>query len=208
MSILDNVPLTPELKNCLSKEIVIQTYDIGEQIIHQESCLIENIIVLNGLIKIYKEFNGKKVLLYHYENDDICSLNYLSIWGRLPIHYSGTALKPTTLLFISQEKVMHLSQRYPELRNLIIKSHQQHYNNLLKTLKTNIERPLHYRLFEYLKYKSEQLKTQELKIPHAEISTDFNLSRESISRALKKLEEQNKIIKKPRSILILEYIHD
>jgi len=197
-----NLPFTNEINKLFIDQGVLRTYQKGECIPYSESA-IENIIVIDGLVKTFVEYGGKKILLYHSEKHDIRVTNMHNILGRYTIRLSGLALKTTTILSISNKIITKGAVKYPRLKEIVINSHQRLYNSLLDAIKHYLEMSFEDRLYSYLKFRLTKNDDKELKIPHSEIATDLNSTRESVSRSIKKLEEKNKIIRRPRSLIIL-----
>ena len=59
------------------------------------------------------------------------------------------------------------------------------------------------RLYDYLKEKSELLKNNPLKMSHRQIAGDLGTAREVVSRVMKKLENEGKVVQQTKGIKIL-----
>ncbi len=204
MTLIKKLPFRQELIDLIDQFGTIKTYAAGEPLVNDGCSEKDSLIILEGLIKLFIEHEDKKILLYHVEDNDMCILSYMDIFSNHPVQYSSVAVKDTKLLFIPNDKLIEWSKEYSELRTIIVSSYQKNYSSLLNTIKEFIGQSLENRLYSYLKLKSIHLKTSELKIPHNEIAMELNFSREAITRAIKKLEDDNKVIRRPRSIVMLD----
>ncbi len=200
---IPNLPFTKELNKLFIEQGVLRTYQKGECIQYSEN-FIENIIIIDGLVKTFVEYGDRKLLLYHSENNDIRVTNMNNIFGKYTIRLSGLAQKKTTILCISNKLITKGAVKHPRLKEIIINSHQRLYTSLLNAIKHYLEMSLEDRLYNYLKLLLTKSEVKELKITHSEIAIDLNSTRESVTRSIKKLEEKNKIIRRPRSLIVLE----
>lgn len=77
------------------------------------------------------------------------------------------------------------------------------YLDLLETINQLVFESLDMRLFKYLKRIAEMKKTVEFTIRHGEVANDLGTSREVITRVLKKLEQEQKIVQLRGKVKIL-----
>ena len=204
MKLIEKLPFRQELIDLIGQYGSIKTYPAGTPLVNDSCSEKDSLFILEGVIKLFIEHQNKKILLYHIGDNDVCILSYMDIFSDHPVQYSSVAVKDTTLLFIPNDKLLEWSKDYSELRTIIVSSYQKNYSCLLNTIKEFIGQSLESRLYSYLKLKSIHAKSLELKIPHNEIAMELNFSREAITRAIKKLEDEQKVIRRPRSIVLLE----
>ena len=75
---------------------------------------------------------------------------------------------------------------------------------MLETIDTLAFMNMDQRLLRYLQDKAKINQSEELQVTHQQIAYDLNTSRVVISRLLKKLELENKIVLKRNHIVVLE----
>ena len=109
----------------------------------------------------------------------------------------------TTAIIVSIENVKIWLKKYPSINTLFYKLYNQRYEELLTTINDIVFLKLDKRVYEYLKNKLDVSKTDNIKLKHREIADDLGSSREVITRVLKKLEIENKIIIKSGFIEIV-----
>ncbi len=203
MQFIDLLKLDPQLTELIKQHAIEKKYESGDMIISQGAYKDQTAFITNGLLKVFIEQENSSLLLYHLCNESNCIASFMNIFTNTPIEVSMQAIHDSTLLWVSNAKIIEWSEQFMCLKLALINSYQNnryHLRNALKNLTINT---LEDRLYEYLKTKSRHYKTSDLKIPHSEIAMDLNFSREAISRAVKRLEIIKKVIRKPRSIVLV-----
>ncbi len=203
MQFTDLLNLDQELSELITTHAVIKTYKPGDTIISQGAYKDQTAFISKGLIKVFIEQENSSLLLYHLCSDSNSIASFMNIFTHTPIEVSMQAIHEASLLWIPNSKIMEWSERYICLKLALINSYQNNRYHLRTALKNLTINTLEDRLYEYLQTKSKHYKTCDLKIPHAEIAMDLNFSREAISRAIKRLEIIKKVIRKPRSIVLV-----
>ena len=203
-NIRQKIPFSKKLVDSFIQYGLVKTYKPGESIQLINNSHYEYSFLISGLIKLFIEHESKKTILYHLEGNQAFIPTFINPFNNSPITCSSFAIKESIIITIPKIKILELSNTFTELKDFINTSNKKHYFSLLNIIIQLIEQPLEERLFSYLKLNSITFKTDEVKISRNEIASDLNFSRETVSRALKKLEEKNRIIRKPRSILINE----
>lgn len=160
-------------------------------------------IVLDGTVKIFSEENGLQFLLYYIQQGQSCIFSFVHLQSEKPSEFSAIAEEESILLLIPVEKVKIWLLKYPEFNSLIIKEFQKHYNDLLETTKQIVCYKLEYRLWTYLKTKASLINTSTLSISHQKIADDLGTKREVISRLIKKMESDNKVVQDKRKIYLI-----
>lgn len=200
---LENLPLSEEVINLFKNYGKMLYYKKGDIL---QNCPYFNLgvcILTSGIVKISINHNNHKTLLYHI---DCSSPQIMNHTNSLNISYeaiSSTALKDSIVINIPNNLFIEWTSAYIDLRDFMIDSFQYHYINIINKTQEFNNQSLEVLLLNYIKTKSKLYKDLEIKIPLLEISEDLNFSREAISRSLKILEKNGKIIRKTRSIILL-----
>ncbi len=184
----------------ISKYAEIKTYAPKDCFFYEGHTHNYSTFLLKGTLKLFIEQQQKKILLYHLTSNNVCIVSLTNLFSEYPIDFSSEAMDHCTLLSIPLHKMTEWSSQYKEFRDIIITSHQRHYNSMLNVVQMFTEEPLERRLLSYLKLESIHQDSLDIKISHQQISDELNCSREAISRTIKKLEQSNKLTRKVRSI--------
>lgn len=194
----------PDFGGALIEEIkrfgIIKIYSTNDFIIQQGQLVRFLPIVLDGSAKVYSNEDGLQFLLYYIQSGHSCIFSFAHLFSQNPIDFSAIAENKSEILLIPIDKAKEWIIKYPVFNNMIISEFQKHYNDLLQTTKQIICYKLEDRLLTYLKNKSMLSDSQELSISHQNIADDLATSREVISRLMKKLELDKKVVQMGRKI--------
>ena len=113
------------------------------------------------------------------------------------------AAENSVLLLIPSDKINELTHQYPEFNDLFHQQFKVRYNDLLDTINQLVFTNLDQRLYHFLKESSRVRKENPLFISHREIANELGTAREVVSRVMKKLEKEQKVVQNQDSIKIL-----
>ncbi len=184
--------LFPNLEDGLYHEIAahgsIQDVKAGEIILKPGQTIRSTMLILDGLVKLYREDDeGKEFFIYQLNAGQACSLSMVCAAKHETSEVLAKALTDATLLAIPLEYMDQWMSKYKSWYQFVIASYRNRFEELLKTIDAIAFTGMDERLEYYLKKQVLQLGSI-LKITHQEIANDLNSSREVISRLLKKME--------------------
>jgi CRP/FNR family transcriptional regulator len=152
-------------------------------------------IVLSGSLKVSRlDESGKELLLYYINPNESCALTFTCCMQQKESEIRATTEEDTELIILPISVMDDWLQRFPAWRNFVMQTIQYRFNELLTTIDHIAFQNLDERLVQYLKTKSKTLQTSLIKLSHEQIAVDLASSRVVISRLLKKLENDQKII--------------
>ena len=158
-------------------------------------------IVLSGLVKVYTFSDDKEFLLYYIKEYESCIMSFTAGINHEMRKINAVTEEKSTLLLLASSDVIKWSRLFPEFTTFYLKFYQNRYQDMVDTLRHVVFDHLDQRILDYLKNRMEIEGDQSIKITHKEISTDLATSREVVTRILKKLENDKKIIIKNGKIL-------
>ena len=190
--------LFPNLEEGLYNEMVkhgtIKEVKAGETLLKVGQTIRSTMLILNGLVKLYREDNdGKEFFIYHLDAGQACSLSMVCAAKHETSEVLAKALTDATVLAIPLEYMDQWMSKYKSWYQFVITSYRNRFEELLKTIDAIAFTGMDERLEYYLKKQVEKL-GNNLKITHQEIANDLNSSREVISRLLKKMETKNWLV--------------
>ena len=94
--------------------------------------------------------------------------------------------------------------KYPTWKSFVMKTIRSRFNELLKTIDQIAFQKLDERLIYYLKERSRATGSSVLNLSHEQIANDLASSREVVSRLLKKLENDKKLLLYRNQIKLLK----
>lgn len=162
-------------------------------------------LLLDGAIKILREDNeGNELLLYFLERGDTCALTLSCCLGQTKSEVRAIAERDTTFIMIPITKIEDWTTKYSSWRNFIFDSYHSRLTEMLETIDTLAFMNMDERLLRYLQDKAKINQSEKLQVTHQEVAYDLNTSRVVVSRLLKKLEMQGKILLQRNFIIVRE----
>ncbi len=162
-------------------------------------------LLLDGAIKILREDKeGNELLLYFLERGDTCALTLSCCLGQTKSEIRAVAERDTQYIMVPIEKIEEWTAKYKSWRNFVFDSYQSRLSEMLQTIDTLAFMNMDRRLLRYLQDKAKINQSEELQVTHQQIAYDLNTSRVVISRLLKKLEIDGKILLHRNQIIVQE----
>lgn len=194
--IIEDMSKYGTLKHYETNAIIL---DLGQDLTHVP-------LLLNGNIKVLREDDdGHELLLYVLESGDTCSMSLTCCMSKSKSKIRAVADKESTVIMIPNQKMTEWFNTNESWRNFILQSYQIRFNEMLETIDTLAFMKMDERLFKYL---TDQVKLNASHIiskTHQDIAEDLNTSRVVISRILKQLENEKKIILSRNKIEVLDF---
>lgn len=174
------------------------------QVVLKEGYYVNSVpIVLEGLLKVTKRDEEKEILLYYIEQGESCIMSYSACIFNTVSQIVAITERHSKILLLPSATLMELIRQFPELNRYFNQLYQDRYEDLIATIDQIVFRRFDERIYNYLLEKSEKLGLREIRITHQEMSNDLGTAREVVSRALKKLEKEQKVILHRNSVKIL-----
>ena len=193
-----------ELIDEIEKNGVLKTAKEGEIIMDINNYITSMPLLLEGAIKILREDkDGNELLLYFLERGDTCALTLSCCLGQTKSEIRAVAERDTTFIMIPVSFIADWTARYRSWRNFVLESYQNRMTEMLETIDTLAFMNMDERLLLYLQDKAKINQSEALKVTHQQVAYDLNTSRVVISRLLKKLEMEGKILLQRNAIIVL-----
>ena len=152
-------------------------------------------MVIKGSVKVLrKDEHGKEILLYYLLSNESCSMAYSGCAEAQKSEVSLIAEEDVELLAIPYCKLDEWLGKYPGWKNYIISSFKDRFLELVKSIEIIAFHKLDERLVAYLKEKQRVSGSMIIKGSHFMIADELATSRVVISRLLKHLENEGKIL--------------
>lgn len=160
-------------------------------------------LVLEGLIKVFGTFGEKELLLYYIKPSESCIMSFTSGLRHSPSQVFALAEEDSSVLLLPVEFVNEWVREFPSLNNLFLQQYHLRYQDLLETIHQLMYARLDQRIIQYLKERGELLDTRFLDIRHHQIAAELGTAREVVSRVMKKLEKEGRVIQHTNGIEII-----
>jgi len=173
----------------------LHTFKEGEIVMDYGKYIRMMPIVLKGTLKVLRmDENNKEILLYYLSSSESCSMAYSCCLEAKKSEIKAVAEDEVELLGIPHEKLDEWICKYTSWKNYIMRSFNDRFLELLKSIESIAFHRLDERLVAYLKEKQRHTGSSVIKASHYLIADDLATSRVVISRLLKHLENDKRII--------------
>ncbi|HMY24668.1 MAG: Crp/Fnr family transcriptional regulator [Chitinophagales bacterium] len=162
-------------------------------------------IILSGSVKVSRiDEEGKELLLYYVNPKESCAMTFTCCMQQYPSEIKAVAEEDVEMLAIPIAVMDQWLVKYPSWKSFVMKTIHHRFNELLKAIDQIAFQKLDDRLISYLKEKSKATKSTLINLSHQQISEELATSRVVISRLLKKLENEKKILLYRNQIKLLK----
>lgn len=152
-------------------------------------------IVLSGTIKVFSvDENGRELLLYYVFPDESCAMTFTCCMQQKNSEIRAVTEEDSELLLLPVHIMDEWVMKYATWKSFVMQTMYSRFNELLKNIHLIAFEKLDERLVHYLTEKSRLTGSTVLDVSHQQIADELATSRVVISRLLKKLENDNKVI--------------
>lgn len=185
----------PQLIQEIQQFGVWQHFNEGDLIMDYGKYIRMMPLILKGTVKVYRlDENGNEILLYYLSSSESCSMAYSCCVEAKKSEVKAIAEDDVELIAIPHIKLDEWLCTYPSWKNYIMRSFNDRFIELLKSIESIAFHKLDERLIAYLKEKQRLTGSSVIKASHYLIADELATSRVVISRLLKQLENSKRII--------------
>ena len=180
----------------------IEEFPKGTEILKENQYIKVLPIVVDGLIKVYAKFDDKELLLYYIEKSQSCIMTFYASLKNTPSKVSAVTEEDSKVLLLPIQHLPGLIKDFPEFNELFYNQFNLRYIELIERLGHLLLDNMDKRLFDHLKKKLKLTDNTSIVISHKQLANELGTAREVVSRALKKLENADKITQNSGEIKI------
>lgn len=209
--------LSEKLKHLLEPKLIEEILQDGKLMNFKEGDVIidynKNIkfmpLVISGTIRVMrKDEEDREILLYYLSSNESCAMAYTCCMEARKSEIKAIAEDNVEILAIPHEKLDEWLIKYPSWKSYVFNSFTQRFNELLKSIESIAFHKLDERLVLYLKNKSKITGKSSIQLSHNQIAEEMGTSRVVISRLLKQLENDKKLLLYRNEIKLLSAFGD
>lgn len=192
-----------KLKQFLEIKLIDEILEVGKFMAFKEGDVIIDYnkhikfmpLILSGTIRVMrKDEEGNEILLYYLGSNESCAMAYTCCMEARKSEIKAIAEDNVELIAIPHEKLDEWLVKYPSWKSYIFNSFTQRFNELLKSLESIAFHKLDQRLINYLSNKAKVSGKTSIQLSHNQIAEEMGTSRVVISRLLKQLENDKKLV--------------
>lgn len=193
--------LGPQLLDEIEKNAIVREFPKGTEILREEQYIKVLPIVMKGLIKVFSRFEEKELLLYYIEPSQSCVMTFYAALKNAPSKIYATTEEDSEVLLIPVQYLNGWLRDYPGFNEMFYDQYNIRYSDLLDTIGHLLVDRMDKRLYDHLKKKAELI-NGPVKMSHNQIANELGTSREVVTRILKRLETEGKVIQVREGIKI------
>ncbi len=172
--------------------------DIGQIVRHMP-------IILSGTVKVSRtDEDGRELLLYYVNPNETCAMTFTCCMQQHPSEIKAVAEDDVEMLMLPIQVMDEWMMKYPTWKSFVMNTIRNRFNEMLKTIDQIAFSKLDERLVRYLKEKSKATGSSLINLSHEQIASELATSRVVISRLLKKLESDGKLLLYRNQIKLLK----
>jgi len=164
-------------------------------------------LIIEGRIKVIRKVeSGKEILLYYINRGESCALTIVAGLNRTKsVAYAVTETE-TKMFAIPIEVIRDLHYRYPQCDDFLLQLFHRRFNELILFIDSIAFRTMDFRLIRHIKRKQEESGENIIFVTHKQLADELGTAREVVSRLLKQLERDGKIVNGRSKIEILRQL--
>ena len=195
--------LGKDLLDELVKVSVIKEFPKDTELIREGQFVKVVPVVLSGVIKVMIKYEEKELLLYYIQPEESCIMSFSACLNNDKSRFFAITDEDSQVMLIPSDKISRWVPIFPTIIQLFYRQYDLRYAGMIETFSRLLFDKLDKRIFDYLAEKVAVKGKNPVKISHKEIANDLGTAREVVSRLVKKLERDKKLIQYHDSIEIL-----
>jgi len=195
--------LDVELLNEFSRVALLKEIPQGVEIMKEGQHVKMVPLIITGRVKVFTRYEDKELLLYYILPSESCIMSFIAGLKDQPSKIFASTEEPTTVAMLPSQYLEKWVKDFPHFNMMFYTLYNQRYADMLDTIHLLVFEKLDERILDYLKKKSNITGNKALDIRHREIASELGTSREVITRVLRKLEKEEKIIQSEGKITLL-----
>ena len=179
----------------LTDNAFLKEFNEGDLLMNTGQNMRFTMLVVEGLVKLYREGeDGSEFFMYYIHPGGACALSMICSTKQQTSEIKASAVDKTTVLAVPTTLMDELMKNYKTWYYFVLETYRSRFEELLVVIDHISFKAMDERLEFYLEKQHHDLNTRALMLTHSQIANGLNSSREVISRLLKKMEQQKKVI--------------
>jgi CRP/FNR family transcriptional regulator len=185
----------PELLREIESKVKIVLVKDGDVIFDIGQTVRMIPLLIKGSLKISRlDDAGNELLLYYVNANESCAMTFTCCMQQYPSEIKATAEGDVEFISVPISIMDKWMAKYPTWKSFVMRTIRNRFNELLQAIDQLAFQKLDERLIHYLKEKSKATGSTLINLSHEQIASEMASSREVISRLLKKLENNKKVL--------------
>lgn len=183
----------------LSEKGEIREFETGEIIMRTGQNIRYTMLVVSGLIKVYREDDeGNEYFMYYLHPGEACAVSMICATKQETSQVQAKAITHTEVIAVPLAYMDEWMRKYKSWYYFVLETYRTRFEELLQTIDHIAFRNMDERLIFYLRRHQQSLQTNRIDTSFTEIAQELNSSREVVSRLMKQLSDKG-LVKLHRS---------
>jgi len=184
-----------ELLAELEKKSMIMQVKAGEIMLNPGQTIRAVPLVLSGIFKVSRiNEEGQELLLYYVKEGESCAMTFTCCMMAHASVIRGSAEEDSELLCIPVDLMDEWMTKYRTWKRYVMATILNRFTEVLRSIDEVAFKKLDDRLVNYLKEKSKATGSPLINLSHQQIADELGTNRVVISRLLKRLELDKKLL--------------
>ncbi len=185
----------PELLREIEAHGQFKSIPAGQVIVEIGEITRQMPIILSGTVKVSRvDEDGKEILLYYVNSQESCAMTFTCCMQQFPSEIRAVAEDDVELLAIPIQFMDRWMDQYSTWKAFVMRTIRNRFNELLRAIDQIAFQKLDERLVHYLKEKAKATGSTLINLSHEQIAKELATTRVVISRLLKVLENDGKVL--------------
>ncbi|KYH08032.1 Crp/Fnr family transcriptional regulator [Chryseobacterium cucumeris] len=199
---------SPELVEKLYQYGITKNYHQGDIILDENASIRSIPIVMKGMLKVIRtEEDGREILLYYIKAGESCIMSFLGGMHNEKSIVKAEIEEDAEILFLPVDKVSLFIKEHPEWLDYIFRLYHKRFEELLDIINAIAFKKVDERLLNLLQKKSELTGSETIHTTHEQLANELGTARVVVSRLLKQLEEDGKLMLGRNKITLLKALN-
>jgi CRP/FNR family transcriptional regulator, anaerobic regulatory protein len=185
----------PDLLAELEKNSMLMQVNGGEVMLNPGQTIRAVPLVLSGIFKVSRvNDEGQEMLLYYVKAGESCAMTFTCCMMAHASVIKGSAEEDSTLLCVPVTVMDAWMTKYPTWKRYVMTTILNRFTEVLKSIDEIAFKKMDTRLANYLKEKSKVTGSSLINLSHQQIADELGTNRVVVSRLLKQLENDKKLL--------------
>jgi CRP/FNR family transcriptional regulator, anaerobic regulatory protein len=195
----------PALLTELEEKSMIMEVKSGDTLLNIGQAIRAIPLLASGAIKVSRiNDEGQELLLYYVREGESCAMTFNCCMLAQTSVIKGSAEEDSVLVCIPVNLMDQWMVKYPSWKKYVMTTMLSRFTEMIKSIDEVAFKKMDERLINYLKEKSDISGSSVINLTHQQIGDELGTNRVVISRLLKKLENEKKLLIYNKQIKLLK----
>ncbi|MDC1106861.1 Crp/Fnr family transcriptional regulator [Prolixibacteraceae bacterium] len=167
----------------------------GDLLIQEDKYIKKFPLVLDGVLRIYRsDADGRESLLYYLTRGEVCLMALTCCMEHFKSNVNIIAEEDTDVISVPVRYLDEWLVEYESWKVFVLRSYKSHFDGLLETIDSLAFKKMDERLLSFFIEYKKSTEKDYFQGTHGEIASSLTTSREVVSRLLKALEKDGKVL--------------